>query len=195
MGPRDRGALDAATRGTAYPTPKTGEALVRHARHRASGPGSPKPNPPPSPGRYFNFHFGREGGSPPDPLPPSPLRSSNALPPPPYGCTPQEEGGYPPSPLLPFQMFEPTAKILLRPLPCQEDLRFKIFGPPLAGTIGGPWEEGSPQPTPPPLPFSCIPPPPGALTPPALALDQKQITSCDRPSPRNGPPRPPAQCS
>ena len=45
--------------------------------------------------------------------------------------TPQEEGGIPlPGP------------------PCQEDLRFKNFGPPSAGTIGGPWEEGGSQPNP-----------------------------------------------
>ena len=33
--------------------------------------------------------------------------------------------------------------MLLRRLRCQEDLSFKIFGPPSAGTIGGPWEEGA----------------------------------------------------
>ena len=66
-------------------------------------------------------------------------------------------GGTPPGPplpppLLPFQCLRLTAKILLR---CQEDLSLQIFGPPSAGTIGGPWEEGGgpsqPLPLPPPL--------------------------------------------
>ena len=63
-------------------------------------------------------------------------------------------GGYPPPgpPPLPFQYLRLTAKILLRRLRCQEDLRVKIFGPPSAGTIG-PWEEGGSQPTPPPPPL------------------------------------------
>ena len=34
------------------------------------------PFAPPPPGTCFNFHSGRGGGSPPDPLPPSPLSSS-----------------------------------------------------------------------------------------------------------------------
>ena len=59
----------------------------------------------------------------------------------------------PPPPSLPFQCLRLTAKILLRRLWCQEDLRLKISGPPLAGTIGGPWEEGGGQPNP-------LPPPP-----------------------------------
>ena len=50
-------------------------------------------------------------------------------------------------PLLPFQCFEADSQILLRRLRCQEDLR---FGPRLAGTTGGPWEEGGSQPPPPP---------------------------------------------
>ena len=48
----------------------------------------------------------------------------------------------PPPPLLPFQCRRLTAKILLRSLRCQDDLSLKNFGPPSAGTIGGPWEEG-----------------------------------------------------
>ena len=51
-------------------------------------------------------------------------------------------------PPLSFQCWRLTAKILLRRLWCQEDLCFKIFGPPSAGTIGGPKEEGGPSQTP-----------------------------------------------
>ena len=58
---------------------------------------------------------------------------SRVCPPPPVtyqnGRTPQEEGGVP-LPPLPFQCLRLTAKILLRRLRCQEDLSFKIFGPP-----------------------------------------------------------------
>ena len=60
---------------------------------------------------------------------------------------------YPP----PLPMFEAGSQNLLRCLRCQEDLCFKILGPPLAGTIGGPWEEGVPSQPPP--PFSPPPPP------------------------------------
>ena len=63
-------------------------------------------------------------------------------------------GGVPPPPLLPFQCLRLTATILLRRLRCQEDFRFKSFDPPLAGTIGEPWEEGGPRQTP------CPPAPP-----------------------------------
>ena len=59
-------------------------------------------------------------------------------------------GGVPPldpPPLLPFQCLRLTSKSLLR---CQEDLSFKIFGPPSAGTTGGPWKEGGPSQSPPP---------------------------------------------
>ena len=66
------------------------------------------------------------------------------------GRTPQEEGGGPP-PLVPFQCLRLTAKILLRRLRRQEDLSFKIFGPPSAGTIGEAKEEGAPAN--PPSPF------------------------------------------
>ena len=55
----------------------------------------------------------------------------------------------PPAPPPPLR----TAKILLRCLQCQEDLCFKIVGPPSAGTIGGPSEEGGvPAKPPSPLP-------------------------------------------
>ena len=65
-------------------------------------------------------------------------------------------GGYPPPgpPSLPFQCLRLTAKILLRRLRWQEDLRFKMFGPPSAGTTRGPSEEGGSQPNPPPSPPS-----------------------------------------
>ena len=38
---------------------------------------------------------------------------------------------------------------MLRRFRCQEDLRFKIVGPPSAGAIGGPWEKEGSQPNPP----------------------------------------------
>ena len=38
-------------------------------------------------------------------------------------------------------MFEADTQNFLR-LRCQEDLSFKMFAPPSAATIGGPWEEG-----------------------------------------------------
>ena len=60
-------------------------------------------------------------------------------------------GAPPPPPHLPFQCLGLTAKFLLR---CQEDLRFKIFGPPSAGAIGAPSEDGGSQPNPPPPPRS-----------------------------------------
>ena len=41
---------------------------------------------------------------------------------------------------------------MLQRLLCQEDLSFKIFRPPSAGTIGGPWEEEGPSRIPSPLP-------------------------------------------
>ena len=64
-------------------------------------------------------------------------------------------------PPLPFQRLRLTTKILLRRLWCQEDLSLKNFGPPSAGTIGGPWEEGGPSQTPlPPPPFRPPLPPP-----------------------------------
>ena len=78
--------------------------------------------------------------------------------------------------LLPFQCLRLTAKIWLRRLWCQEDLRFKIFGPPLEGTTGGSWEEGGGPsqtpfrshllihplpPSPPLLIHPCPSPPPG----------------------------------
>ena len=62
---------------------------------------------------------------------------------------PYTVGGAPPPPpqtLLPWKCLRLTANILLRRLRCQEDLRFKHFGPPSAGTRGGPWEEGTPPP-------------------------------------------------
>ena len=90
--------------------------------------------------------------------------------PPPQGCIRtavhrRRRGGYPPPrpPPLPFQCLRLTAKILLRLLQCQEDLRLKFLGPPLAGTIRGPWEEGGRSQTPLPAPSNTslpIPPPP-----------------------------------
>ena len=63
--------------------------------------------------------------------------------------------------LLPFLCSRLTAKILLRRLRCQEDLRFKISGPPSAGTTWASWEEGAPsQPSP-----HCQNPPPPPLPP------------------------------
>ena len=69
----------------------------------------------------------------------------------------------PPPGLLPFQCSRLTAKILLRHLRRQEDLRLKTFDPLSAGTIGGPWEEGGPSQPPPPLLILILirsPPPP-----------------------------------
>ena len=63
-------------------------------------------------------------------------------------------GGTPPldSPPLPFRCLRLATKIVLRRLRCQEDLSFKMFGPPSAGAIGRPWEEGGSQPHTPPTP-------------------------------------------
>ena len=74
-------------------------------------------------------------------------------------------------PFLPFQCLRLTAKNFLRRLRCQEDLRLKGFGPPSAGTIGGPWEKGGSQPTPLPPPLQT-PPSPLLIHPcPALLSD------------------------
>ena len=54
------------------------------------------------------------------------------------GCPPPLPG----SPYPPFQWLRLAAKIVLWRLQCQEDLRLKNFGPPSAGTIEGPSEEG-----------------------------------------------------
>ena len=86
----------------------------------------------------------------------------------------------PPPILLPFQCLRLTAKKLLRRFRCQDDLSFKIFGPPSSGTIGGPWEEGVPakpplRSPPPPLIHPWGTPPP----PPALTLEP----STHRPTP------------
>ena len=85
----------------------------------------------------------------------------------------RSRGAYPPPrippPFLPFQCLRPTAKILLQPLRCQEDLRFKNFGPPSAGAIGGSCQGGgggSQPPLPPIAPLSNTslePPPPAPL--------------------------------
>ena len=69
----------------------------------------------------------------------------------PWGAPPRLDSPRPETPLPPFQCLRLTAKLLLRRLRCQEGLSFKIHGPPSAGTIGGPWEEGVPA-NPPPLP-------------------------------------------
>ena len=61
-----------------------------------------------------------------------------------------------PPPFLPFQCLMLTAKILLQRLRCQEDLSLNFFGPPSAGTKGGPWEEGGPSQPPPPSPQVCM---------------------------------------
>ena len=55
-----------------------------------------------------------------------------------------------PPPLLPFHCLRLTAKILLRRLRCQEDLRFKILGGDERGTLGG---GGVPAKPPAPRPF------------------------------------------
>ena len=72
-------------------------------------------------------------------------------------------GGTPPP--TPFQCWRLTAKILLRRVRPQEDLSLKIFGPPLAGNIGGPKEEGGPSQTPLPPPHPSDPPPPLLIHP------------------------------
>ena len=65
------------------------------------------------------------------------------------GRTAQEEGGYPPSPPPPpLPMFEADSQIFASAPSGQEDLSFKIVGPPSAGTIGRRWEEGGPSQTP-----------------------------------------------
>ena len=66
-------------------------------------------------------------------------------------------GGTPP-PFLPFQCLRVTAKTLLQRLWCHEDLSFKIFVPPLAGTIEGLGRRSVPA-NPPPLPRLSDPPP------------------------------------
>ena len=74
--------------------------------------------------------------------------------------------GYPlpaldPPALLPFKCLRLTAKILFRRLRCPEDLGFKSFGPPSAGTLGG----GGSQPNPPSPPSDPPPPPPLLIHP------------------------------
>ena len=67
-------------------------------------------------------------------------------------------GSSPTPPLLPFQCWRRTANILLRRLQCQEDLSFRIVGPPSVGTTGGAPEEGGVPAKPPLLPWAhpCI---------------------------------------
>ena len=90
----------------------------------------------------------------------------------------RRRGGTPPPhdppPLLPFQCLRLTAKLLLRRLRCQEDLRFKIVDAPPAGTIGGPWEEGGfpAKAPPPPLPLKT-PPFPSPPSPSNTALGRR----------------------
>ena len=100
-----------------------------------------------------------------------------AAPPPPEGCIRtavhrRRRGPLPPpAPLFPFQCL---SQILLQRLQCQEDLRFKIFGPPSAedhrGTLGGggdPGRRGFPSQPPPPHHFQYIPGwPPSEQCPP-----------------------------
>ena len=57
-------------------------------------------------------------------------------------------------PLLPFQYLRLTAKILLRCLRCQEDLRLRNFQPAF-----GRGHKGAPGRRPPPLPLHTPPPP------------------------------------
>ena len=99
-----------------------------------------------------------------------------------------QTGRYPPPPpLLPFQWLTLTAKILLRRLRCQEDFSFKIGGPPSTGTIGGPWEKGGSQPTPPPFlihPWPCLVS--GAYSP--KVNDQFRSVPAKPPSPPSPPP-------
>ena len=66
--------------------------------------------------------------------------------------------GLPPPPLLPFRCLRPTAKFLLRRLPCQADLRFKNFRPAFGGGLRGTLGGGGVPAKPPPFPFR--PPPP-----------------------------------
>ena len=77
----------------------------------------------------------------------------------PYTAGGGEDPPPPPPRLLLFQCLRLTAKIWLRRLRCQEDLRFKTFGPPSAGTIGEPSEEGRGPSQPPPPPLFRPPPP------------------------------------
>ena len=102
----------------------------------------------------------REGSSG-DPKPKCTAPSPSPLPPSDVLERPYTVGG--PWTPLPFPCLRLTAKILLRPLRCQEDLRFKNCGLPSAGTIGGPWEEGGPSQPPSSPPFR--PPPPFPLPP------------------------------
>ena len=98
----------------------------------------------------------------------------------------RRRGGKPPPPPLtplPFQCLRLTATILLRR---QENLSLKIFGPPLAGTIEGPWEGGGSQPTPP-------PPPPRLPSNTSLAHRPNSSPHIPPPghTPRTPPPPPP----
>ena len=81
-----------------------------------------------------------------------------------------------------------TAKILLRRLQRQEDLRLKIFGPPLAGTRGGLKEEGGPSHPPPPprdaFEWGEVPP----STAPSLHPAAVPLTASARPQPLWHPP-------
>ena len=66
------------------------------------------------------------------------------------GVTPPAPPPPPPPPPLP--MFEADSQHFASAPSVPRALRIKIFGPPLAGTIGGPWEEGGPSHPPPPPP-------------------------------------------
>ena len=102
--------------------------------------GPPPLDPPPMGCISTAVHRRRRGVTPPPPWTPPPWDVLER----PYTAG----GGGSPPPLLPFHCLRLTAKIMLWRLWCQEDLSFKNFGPPSAGTIGGPLEEGGSQPNP-----------------------------------------------
>ena len=124
------------------------------------------------PGGLFGVRWGGDSAPPPHPFarcrrPPPPPPIPQCAPDRPAVCvprrgmhwngrTPEEEegGGYlpgpPPPPLLP--MFGADSQNFASAPSVSRGLSFKIFGPPSAGTIGGPKEEGDPSQTPPPPP-------------------------------------------
>ena len=148
-----------------------------YARESLEGGGGTPPSPPPhctdSPPKalpYPNTRPQPHSQPPVTAFPPTALPSPVTALPPLWNCpvrpSPLSKAlGYPPPwtppPLLPFQCLRPTAKILLRRLRPQEDLSFKSFGLPSAGTIGGPREEDAPGQSPLTPPLQTPPPPVG----------------------------------
>ena len=100
---------------------------------------------PPAPATQSVPLWTRAQGNAPSPPPPFVGNVQRAFPPPP---PPPRDVLERPDTVGGGGVTPPTAKILLQRLRCQADLRFKIFGPPSAGAIGGPWEEGGSQPNP-----------------------------------------------